>query len=75
MKKYVVVAWSNYYPDSFLNNIRAAFDSEAEANKWIQDYYIKYNNYVDDWDNEYVEKYDHIKVLNIEDYLNFRFGE
>lgn len=36
LKRYVVVAWDQYYPNSDLNNIRASFDDDVEATNYAK---------------------------------------
>lgn len=62
MKKWLVVAWDKYYPQPRLGNIAGAFYTEEEANEALPKIKEKYY-------------YDFAILINIEDYINTKFGE
>lgn len=59
-KPWLIVAYDGYYPSGRLYNIRAAFETQDEA---------------DDVWKSYTDKYDFVQVVNIVEYLNKTFGE
>lgn len=64
MKRYVVVAWHQYYPYGGLENIKATFDTFEEADSFAQYLTLPYR-----YDGNYRPNYDHSEVVDLETYV------
>lgn len=76
MKKYWVVAWNDYYPGPGLNNVKATFENEADAEDYARK--LRQNGwmYNDDGDEvladsiaETVDVYSHVVVMDVSNLL------